>query len=111
MSALNMLLVERGHPATRAAHANEALRMLHERESNFDLVSSDVVMPGTTGLELATEIRRRWSDLPVVLTSSYSHVPVDQHSQAFELLHKPDSVRELTALFEQAVPAENSTEG
>jgi len=99
------LLVEMGHSATRAAHADEALQILQDREANFDLVFSDVVMPGTNGLELAREIRRRWPHLPVVLTSGYSHVLVDERSLEFELLQKPYSVRELNALFEQAVPA------
>jgi PAS domain S-box-containing protein len=102
------LLLDMGHSATRASHADEALEILQERKANFDLVFSDVVMPGINGLELAREIRRRWPALPVVLTSGYSHVLVDERSLEFELLQKPYSVRELTALFEQAVPAKNS---
>ncbi len=35
---------------------------------------SDVVMPGMNGIDLAQEVRRRYPELPVVLTSGYSHV-------------------------------------
>ena len=48
-------------------------------------------MPGMTGIELAQEIRRRHADLPVVLTSGYSHVLSEHGSYGFELLQKPYS--------------------
>jgi two-component system NtrC family sensor kinase len=49
----------------------------------FDVVFTDVVMPGMTGLELAQEIRRGYPDLPVVLTSGYSHVLSAHGSHGF----------------------------
>ena len=57
-----------GYETTWAANADEALRTLSEA-SGFDVVFSDVVMPGMSGIELGEEIRRRHPDLPVVLTS------------------------------------------
>ena len=93
------LLAEMGHSATRAVNASEALIILQERFAKFDLVFSDVVMPGTSGVELAKEIRQRWPDLPVVLTSGYGHILADDRSREFELLHKPYSCRELQGLF------------
>jgi len=62
----------------------------------FDVVFTDVVMPGMTGLELTQEIRRRYADLPVVLTSGYSHVLSEHGSHGFELLQKPYSVEQLS---------------
>jgi two-component system NtrC family sensor kinase len=55
-----------------------------------------VVMPGMTGIELAQEIRRRHLDLPVVLTSGYSHVLSQNGSYGFELLQKPYSIEQLS---------------
>ncbi|MDR6860520.1 PAS domain S-box protein [Variovorax guangxiensis] len=97
------LLAEMGHSATRAVNATEALSILQERAAGFDLVFSDVVMPGTNGVELAKEIRLKWPDLPIVLTSGYGHVLADDRSREFELLHKPYSLRELQALFVRAM--------
>ena len=59
-------------------------------------VFTDVVMPGMTGIELAQEIRRRHADLPVVLTSGYSHVLSENGSDGFELLQKPYSIEQLS---------------
>ena len=86
------LFEELGHQPTLAADAAEALARLEQDSGDFDLVFSDVVMPGVTGIELGEEIRRRWPGLRVVLTSGYSHVLAEQGSHGFELVQKPYSV-------------------
>jgi len=97
------LLREMGHSATRAANATEALEILAQQHATFDLVFSDVVMPGISGVDLAKDIARRWPRLPVALTSGYSHILLDDRSREFELLHKPYSIRELQALFDRVL--------
>jgi PAS domain S-box-containing protein len=69
--------------------ADAALKMLAEDGAKIDLVFSDIVMPGTIdGVGLAREIRSRYPDLPVVLTTGYSDaaqaVPAD-----LKILRKP----------------------
>ena len=56
--------------ALQAADAPEALRLLAEHPE-VRVLFSDVRMPGMNGVELATEARRRWPHLSVVLTSGY----------------------------------------
>jgi len=60
------------------------------------VVFSDVVMPGMTGIELAQQIRKLYADLPVVLTSGYSHVLAQNGTFGFELLQKPYSIEQLS---------------
>ena len=96
------LLTELGHEATLAGDGQAALRLLEEDHGRYDLVFSDVVMPGMSGIELAQEIRRRWPSLRVVLTSGYSHVLAQQGHHGFELLKKPYSVEGLTAMLHGA---------
>jgi signal transduction histidine kinase/ActR/RegA family two-component response regulator len=86
------------HLVSSAAHALEELAAGADR---FDVVFTDVVMPGMTGIELAQEIRRRHADLPVVLTSGYSHVLSEHGSYGFELLQKPYSVEQLARVLHQ----------
>jgi CheY-like chemotaxis protein/anti-sigma regulatory factor (Ser/Thr protein kinase) len=74
----------------------EAIERLEEDPSAFDLVFTDVVMAGMSGIELGQEIRRRWPQLRVVLTSGYSHVLAQQGRHGFELLQKPYSVEALS---------------
>ena len=89
-------LVELGYRPILAANAEEALAELTKNAEGFDVVFSDVVMPGTNGIDLAKAIRRLHPDLPVVLTSGYSHVLAQEGTHGFELLHKPYSVEQLS---------------
>lgn len=81
-----------------ANNAEEALAELARQANRFDVVFSDVVMPGMSGIELAQEIRRHHPDLPVLLASGYSHVLAQNGTYGFELLHKPYSVEQLSRL-------------
>jgi CheY-like chemotaxis protein len=90
------LLGELGHDARLAVDAAEALAALEEHPTTFDMVFSDVVMPGMSGIELGREIRKRWPGMRVVLTSGYSHILAQEGRHGFELLQKPYSVEGLT---------------
>ena len=89
-------LAELGYATRLVGNATHALEELADGADRFDAVFTDVVMPGMTGLELAQEIRRRHADLPVVLTSGYSHVLSEHGSYGFELLQKPYSIEQLS---------------
>ena len=77
-----MRSTELGYATTMVGNATHALEELVSGASRFDVVFSDVVMPGMTGIELAQEIRRRGFDVPIVLTSGYSHVLSEQGTTA-----------------------------
>ena len=89
------LLTELGQTVTWAGDAQAALYMLEDRSEAFDVVFSDVVMPGMSGVELAQQIARRWPHLEVILTSGYSHVLVEEGTHGFPLLKKPYSIEGL----------------
>ncbi len=95
------LLSDLGYRTEWAANAADALERL-EGGADFDVVFSDVVMPGIGGVELARIIKRRWPDTPVILTSGYSHVLATDAHHGFPLLHKPYSVEELSHILRQA---------
>ena len=91
-------LTDLGYKTVLANNAQEALAELAKNADRFDVVFSDVVMPGMNGIDLAHEIRRQHHDLPVLLASGYSHVLAQNGTYGFELLHKPYSVEELSRL-------------
>ena len=96
-------LKELGYVTDWAPDAASALEMLEAKPDEFDVVFSDVVMPGMNGIELGHEIRRRHPDLPLVLTSGYSHVLAQNGTYGFELLHKPYSIEQLSRVLHKTV--------
>lgn len=95
-------LAELGYATMLVDNAVDALTELARDPRRFDVVFSDVVMPGMTGLDLAQEIRRRNLDIPVVLTSGYSHTLARSGSYGFELLQKPYSADQLSRALHRA---------
>ncbi|MET0313490.1 MAG: PAS domain S-box protein, partial [Hansschlegelia sp.] len=89
-------LQDLGYVTTWALNASEALSKLREAGAAFDVVFSDVVMPGMNGVDLGRQIRRELPDLPIVLASGYSDVLAQEGHAGFDLLHKPYSVEQLS---------------
>jgi PAS domain S-box-containing protein len=88
------LLEQLGYRVVRSENAAEALRHL-QQGIHFDLLFSDIVMPGPmNGLALAEACRDNFPDIPVLLTSGYSDA-AQLADGRFDILRKPF---ELTAL-------------
>lgn len=83
--------------------AQEALERIEAEPDKFDIVFTDVVMPGMSGIELAETLRSRYPRLPVVLTSGYSHVLAAEGSHGFELLQKPYTADGLARVLRNAL--------
>ncbi|MDB5672543.1 MAG: sensor histidine kinase [Alphaproteobacteria bacterium] len=91
------LLEDLGYRVIPAATGEEALERL--AATSVDLLFSDVVMPGISGVELAQIARGGSPDLPVLLASGYSEEIVAGAGAAFEFVRKPyDSCRLSAAL-------------
>jgi PAS domain S-box-containing protein len=86
------LLSDLGYEAHVAETATAALDLLSSG-AEFDVVFSDVVMPGMSGIELAKVLAEQRPELPIVLTSGYSHVLVEEGQHGFPLIHKPYSAQ------------------
>ncbi|MBW1880107.1 MAG: sigma-54-dependent Fis family transcriptional regulator [Deltaproteobacteria bacterium] len=71
-AALRVNLSKGGMDVTLCINATEALGTLRERA--YDLVLTDVKMPGSTGLELLEKIRDSWPDIQVVVMTGYGSV-------------------------------------
>ena len=92
-----------GYTYVRAAQAADALRLL-EQGDGFDLVFSDMVMPGDMdGLALAKAIRARDPDLPVVLTTGFSEAAAAATAERFRLLSKPYGIEALATVLGEAL--------
>jgi len=66
------LLRQAGYLVTATTESRDALARFLDAPTRFDAVLTDQTMPGLTGLELAREIRRVRTDIPVLLFTGYS---------------------------------------
>lgn len=69
---LERMLTSRGHRVLSAADANEARAHYEECGGAVDLLVTDVVMPGDSGVELYRDLLARRADLPALLISGYT---------------------------------------
>jgi PAS domain S-box-containing protein len=81
------LLDELGYRVVSAASGEEALERLQAEP--VDILFSDVVMPGLSGIELARLARKHDPHLPVLLASGYSEDIVGAAGADFEIARKP----------------------
>ncbi len=98
------VLLDLGYETTLTTTAEEALDRLGEDGAGYDVVFSDVVMPGMGGIALAENLRRRIPDLPVILASGYSHILAEEGTHGFELLQKPYSADMLSRTLRRVAP-------
>lgn len=96
-------LAELGYTTVLATNAARALDELEAATDRFDVVFSDVVMPGMSGVDLGREVRLRYPGVPVILTSGYSNVLAEDGSHGFELIHKPYSIEQLSAVLQKTI--------
>ena len=71
-SLLQKFLSDQGYRASIAANSNEARRKLsHEA---FDMIVLDVMMPGETGLELTSVLRKEANYVPILMLTALAEV-------------------------------------
>jgi PAS domain S-box-containing protein len=78
------------------------------RRQDFDLLFSDVVMPGMSGIELADKIQEERPGLPVLLATGYSAELVGDHSGRFAVVTKPYDATTLAGAISSALEAHRS---
>jgi CheY-like chemotaxis protein len=96
------LLTSLGYSVSHVAVPDAALRVV-KQSREIDIVVTDLMMPGSiNGLQLAREIRKYQSALPIVLTTGSASSPTDEECGEFPLLLKPYSAETLARALEVA---------
>ena len=93
-----------GHEATVCDNAARAVDLL--RTESFDLILSDVVMPGKSGLELLADLKKAGVKTPIVLISGQANIEMAVKATklgALDFLEKPLSTDKLLVTVENAL--------
>jgi CheY-like chemotaxis protein len=105
-----LVLQKAGYEVVTASSAKEALDVADARK--FDLVLSDHLMPGMSGVELTQRIKARYPHLPVILLSGVNEIPAgaDSADAFLTKVEGPDNLcREVAAILSHsAARKENS---
>ena len=90
------MLEELGHEQVTVAASGEAALELLRHDSAFDLLLTDHMMPGMSGVTLAAEARALHPTLPILLASGYAELD-DLAGVPWPRLRKPYSLGDLAA--------------
>jgi DNA-binding NtrC family response regulator len=95
----------------RTASAEDGRRALEQLEGEpYDILLTDVTMPGMSGYELQREAATRWPDMPVIVMTAYGTIPQAIQAirdGAYEFVTKPfdlDHLKKVVASAAQSEP-------
>jgi two-component system response regulator PilR (NtrC family) len=103
---LKILLEKEGYEVTTASEASSALELFQKQE--FDLIISDIKMPGIGGLSLLEKIKEMDSGVPVIMITAYAspeNAVFAMKSGAFDYITKPFKVDEIIKIIKSALSA------
>lgn len=100
---LAKFLASRGYRTETAANGAEALE--HVLADRFDVVMTDLRMPGMDGGDFLARVRFERPNLPVIVMTGYTSLdPNDalwSKAGVLRVLYKPVNLREVSALLQQ----------
>jgi two-component system cell cycle sensor histidine kinase/response regulator CckA len=99
------VLRSRGYDVEEAQDGEDALEIISAKPGYFDLVISDVVMPGMNGPALIRQAREKLGNARVIFISGYAEQELAKQldDRAVSFLPKPFSVRQLSELVKNEI--------
>jgi two-component system cell cycle response regulator CpdR len=104
---LTRALERAGYDVRACADGEEALIALDE-ENDWDLLLTDIVMPGVDGIEVARQAAARFDGLRIMFITGFAAVALaaqDRAPAGARVLSKPVHLREIVAEVERMVTA------
>jgi PAS domain S-box-containing protein len=102
------MLEKLGYKVVVMTDGNEAVRFFSDNPSRFDLVLTDMTMPGLTGMEVAKSVLAKRADIPVILCTGHNDEVSTEKAVAAGirgLLMKPLSRQELASAVRRVLDA------
>jgi signal transduction histidine kinase/ligand-binding sensor domain-containing protein/CheY-like chemotaxis protein len=111
--AAKKILEKLGYFVVGKSSSKEALSLFKKAPFQFDIIISDLTMPHMTGIQLAREIKRIRTDIPIVLLSGYNLDMTAEQINAFgvtEFISKPINRSQLARIVRQALDGRQRTD-
>jgi len=110
----SQMLSSLGYQVTTASRAKDALAIFKQEPNRFDLIITDQIMPGMTGMEMVREMHSIRRGLPALLCTGFSKTVSDQDlltEGIHEILMKPIVLRQTAEAIRNALDAPKSKGG
>jgi hypothetical protein len=88
-------LTQLGYQAVLATSGEEGVLLFKKNPEKFQLVLSDITMPGIDGIETVRRLRKIDPSLKAIISSGYSSERIDSIPKDAIFLAKPYSIAEL----------------
>ncbi|MDY0360921.1 MAG: response regulator [Desulforegulaceae bacterium] len=87
---VSLMIIKLGYTCISFTDSKKALKSFEENPDKYDLLITDMTMPGIKGDELADQILKIKPDIPVIIFSGYSDkISADENTFAYKYLEKP----------------------
>ncbi len=111
--SLKRVLSREGYAVDTAGSAEAAVEMLND--GTYDLIITDIILPGITGIELLKRIKERQPEQIVIITTAYASLETAVEALrtgAYDYVVKPvmhEEIKQIVknALTQMALQAEN----
>jgi CheY-like chemotaxis protein len=103
-------MVRAGYTVIEAADANQAITLV-EKHPRIDVLLTDLIMPGPSGVELAEHLRTTRGDIRVLFMSGYTDNAIVRNGllgESAAFLQKPFTPEELLRKLRHVLDAQSS---
>ncbi|HVM62508.1 MAG TPA: response regulator [Verrucomicrobiae bacterium] len=113
LTALSKLLNLFGYIVAGASNSQAAMDYVAHSRKRFDLIITDLAMPGIDGVQFMTAAKKVFPDIPIIVMTGYSERCNPQEALrlgAFAYVGKPFNIPEIVSTIERALrPASLAT--
>lgn len=106
VSLVAEMLDELGYEIDVHSSSSEALEAFRQQPNDFDLVISDLTMPGMTGLELSLQLQEIRSGTPVMIMTGYGDKLTDDTQKRYyinKVIGKPVEIRDMASAIREVL--------
>ncbi len=110
LKALTKVLEKEGYTVFAHSTANDAIRFVNESKQRFDLVITDVSMPGMKGTTFLSAVKTAFPRVPVIIITAFGdwgQYMETLREGAFDYLYKPLDKELLLATVRRALANES----
>ena len=111
IKSMSKLLTKKGFIVDSFVDSIKAYDKFKEYPNNYDIIITDQSMPGITGIELTSKIKKINKDIPVILCSGYNNMINETNMSNYkvdEYLEKPLAINQLITSITHLLSTKNS---